>query len=195
MAAARADTEGGFNEFIRQQCEAPGSATVTLAQFDDQYELVYADVPVRVVPPLVLEPAGRTALLDGIGRLTTDIGEKLRALPEDDRPGKVIIVVFTDGHENASREWNLDAVNTLVRQQQEQWGWTYLFLGATLDAIDTAATMGITRSHAMSYNKAQTQSTFDAVATATRGARDGTFLGFTEADRRAAGGGDPDGGA
>jgi uncharacterized protein YegL len=188
MAAAKADTEGGFDQFIAKQREQPGAATVTLAQFDHKYELVYSDTPIADVPPLDLEPRGRTALYDGIGKLTTDIGEALKATPEDQRPGTVIVVILTDGHENASREWDRYAIKDLIQQQQDRWQWTYIFLGATLDAVDTGDAMGIPRGHSMSYtqnNTAETFSVMDSAATATRA---GTFTGFSTADREAASG-------
>jgi hypothetical protein len=105
MQSIREDTVGGFDAFIAEQREQPGECRVTLAQFDDQYELVYADRPIQEVPGLVLQPRGTTALLDAIGRLVTDAGAGLAALPEAERPGTVIVGIMTDGHENASKEW------------------------------------------------------------------------------------------
>ncbi|WP_405137557.1 vWA domain-containing protein [Nocardia sp. NBC_01388] len=191
MAAVRSDTEGGFDQFIRDQREKPCTAAVTLAQFDNEYELVYSDVPVADVAPLKLVPRGMTALYDGIGKLTTDIGAKLSATPEDERPGSVLVVVLTDGHENASSEWTHDAVQALIRQQQDQWKWTYLFLGATLDAVQTGVSMGIARANSMHYSTNSTRETFDVLsraATNVRGA--GAFTGFSDADRKAAAGGE-----
>ena len=99
------DTVGGFDAFIAEQRKTPGECKVTLAQFDDAYEEVYADRSVADVPSLVLEPRGTTALLDSVARLITDAGKRLAALPEDQRPGTVIVGIMTDGLENASREW------------------------------------------------------------------------------------------
>ena len=97
MQSIKSDTEGGFAAFVEEQRTAPGRCRVTLAQFDDRYEEVYADRDVADVRPLDLQPRGRTALLDAMGRLVTDAGERLAALPEQERPGTVIVAVMTDG--------------------------------------------------------------------------------------------------
>lgn len=83
------DIRGGFDSFITKEREADGRTVVTLAQFDDRYELVYDSVPIEDVPPLVLQPRGSTALYDAIGRLVTEVGTGLAAIPEDERPGSV----------------------------------------------------------------------------------------------------------
>jgi hypothetical protein len=189
MQSVKDDTEGGFNQFIADQREKPGTATVTLAQFDHEYELVYSNVPLAKVPPLELSPRGSTALLDGIGKLTVDIGADLRALPEDQRPSTVIVVVLTDGHENASKEWSRDAVQRLITQQQDQWNWNYIFLGATLDAVETGVDLGVMRGHSMHFSPKAVGATFDALADATTTMRGGAaFTGFGDAQRAAAAG-------
>src|SRR4030081_224879 len=103
MQAIADDTRGGIDTFVAKQRGTAGSTVVTLAQFDDEYEMVYQNRPIDDVPALALEPRGTTALLDAIGRFISDIGSGLAALPENDRPGVVMVVVLTDGHENASR--------------------------------------------------------------------------------------------
>ena len=105
MSSIKTDTEGGFAAFIDQQRGLNRDVRVTLAQFDTEYDVVYADRPLADVPPLALEPRGATALYDAIGRLVSDVGAELAAQPEEERPGAVIVVVLTDGHENSSREW------------------------------------------------------------------------------------------
>ncbi|MEO7446971.1 MAG: VWA domain-containing protein, partial [Humibacillus sp.] len=87
MESIKGDTEGGFDAFIAEQRSQAGTCLVTLAQFDDSYEQVYADRPVADVPPLRLQPRGTTALLDSIGRLIGDAGSRLAALAEEARPG------------------------------------------------------------------------------------------------------------
>ena len=91
------DTVGGFDAFIAEQRKTPGECRVTLAQFDDAYEEVYADHPIADVPSLVLQPRGTTALLDSVARIVLDAGKRLAALPEDQRPGTVIVGIMTDG--------------------------------------------------------------------------------------------------
>ena len=91
------DTRGGFDAFIAGVRNQPGTTVVTLAQFDDTYEVVYENRDIATVPPLTLEPRGRTALLDAIGRFVTDVGSSLAAMAEDDRPGDVTVLVMNGG--------------------------------------------------------------------------------------------------
>lgn len=152
MNSIKSDTEGGFDAFIAEQRAQPGNAVVTLAQFDNRYEQVYSNVPIAQVPALELSPRGSTALLDGIGRLTTEIGEQLAAQQEDARPGNVIIVVITDGHENSSREWTLEAVKAAITRQESVFSWDYLFLGANIDAVSVGAQMGFQSDKSITYD-------------------------------------------
>ena len=116
MQSIKTDTEGGFAAFIEEQRRAPGECRVTLAQFDNDYEVVYADRPLADVPPLDLQPRGSTALLDAMGRTISDAGTALAALRESERPGTVIVAIMTDGMENASHEWTHPAIKALVTQ-------------------------------------------------------------------------------
>lgn len=152
MNSIKSDTEGGFDAFIAEQRAQPGEAIVTLAQFDNTYERVYTNIPIADVPALDLRPRGGTALLDGIGRITTEIGEQLAAQPEAERPGNVIVVVITDGHENRSEEWTLDAVKTAITRQEDVYSWDYLFLGANIDAVSVGRRMGFKPEKSITYD-------------------------------------------
>ena len=144
MQSIKSDIEGGFAAFIDEQRKAgPGECLVTLAQFDDVYEVVYADRPLADVPPLDLHPRNSTALHDAMGRLITEAGEKLAAMPEDERPGTVIVAIMTDGYENASQEWHAPAIKALVELQTKQYGWEFLYMGADQDAVEVGAGLGI----------------------------------------------------
>lgn len=147
-----ADMCGGFDSFIATQAGAPGVTEVTLAQFDNRYEVVYHDRPVETVPPLTLEPRGSTALLDAIGRFITDIGAGLAALPEDQRPGDVTVLVMTDGCENASREWTAEAVRALIAQQETVYGWDFVFLGANMDAVAVGSGLGFAPGKSLTFD-------------------------------------------
>ena len=129
---------GGFAAFVREQQSVPGRCRLSLAQFDDTYERVYAAVDIRDVPPLDLQPRGSTALHDAMVRLIGEAGAELAALPEEQRPGTVLVAVLTDGHENSSREATGAMVKALVERQQSQWGWQFTYLGANQDAVLTA---------------------------------------------------------
>jgi hypothetical protein len=152
MQDIAADMRGGFDSFIAKECGQAGTTSVTLAQFDDRYDIVYTDRPVDTVPPLTLEPRGRTALLDAIGRFVTEVGVGLAALPEDQRPGDVTVLVMTDGHENASAEWTVEAVRALIAQQETVYSWDFVFLGANMDAVEVGANLGFAPGKSLTYD-------------------------------------------
>ena len=193
MQSIKTDTEGGFAAFVEEQRAAPGECRVTLAQFDDHYEVVLSDVPVADVGPLVLQPRGSTALLDAIGRLVTDAGASLAALPEAQRPGSVVVAIMTDGDENASREWTRPAIKALLEQQTHAYGWEFLFMGADQDAVEVGSGLGVHADHAVTYgrgNVARVMAATSANLTDLRRARSvnpaATMRGYTEAERAAA---------
>lgn len=152
MQSIKSDTEGGFAAYIEKQREVPKTIEVTLAQFDTEYECVYANRPLAEVPPLDLQPRGGTALYDAIGKLATDVGAELSRRPEHERPSTVLVVVLTDGHENSSREWTHLAVKALIAQQQDVYNWTFLFLGANMDAVEVGTAMGLDAGQAITYS-------------------------------------------
>lgn len=187
------DTVGGFNAFIAEQQNHPGQCRVTLAQFDDRYEQVYADLPVGDVPPLELHPRGTTALLDAIARLIADAGERLAALREDERPGTVIVGIMTDGHENASTEWTHPAVKALIEQQTKVYDWEFLYMGADQDAIEVGARLGVAADRSVTYTRGSTAMAMDAtskvvgrVRAAKAAGRATEDIGYSVAERRAA---------
>lgn len=192
METIRTDTEGGFSAFIDQQRGEPGTALVTLAQFDNTYERVYSNKPIADVPRLQLIPRGATALYDAVGRLTSEIGEELAKIAEAERPGKVIVVVLTDGHENSSREWTHDSLRKVITRQEQEYSWEYVFLGANMDAVATARNIGIQADRAITYatSKAGVEAVFGSAAgyvSRSRAARPGAApAGFSAQDRAAA---------
>lgn len=146
-------TQDGFNELINGQKNEPGTARVTLAQFDNVYEVVYQNKPLDEVPPLNLQPRGMTALNDGIGRLVTEIGSELAALKEDERPGLVVVVIMTDGLENSSREWTAATIKELITQQEAGYGWKFIFLGSGIDVQQEGVNLrGFGMGRSMAYN-------------------------------------------
>jgi hypothetical protein len=151
MESIKSDTEGGFNAFIAEQRNEPLDIRVTLAQFDTDYDVVYANRPVQHVPPLELQPRGMTALYDAVGKLITDVGAELAAMPEQERPGRVTVVVLTDGHENSSQEWTHDAVSAAIRRQEHDYSWDFVFLGANIDAVAIGQQLGFAPEKSMTY--------------------------------------------
>jgi hypothetical protein len=190
MQSVRDDAEGALRAFIADQRELPGRCTIRLSDFDDQYRSVYGSTPIADAPDYVLQPRGSTALLDGIGRLVTEFGAELAAMPEAERPGTVIVVIQTDGHENSSLEWTRTGIRALITQQREGFAWEFLFLGAGQDAVTIGSGIGIP-SHAALRYASSGQGTAAAVAAASAyvgRARAGARPDFTEAERAAAAG-------
>jgi hypothetical protein len=157
MQSIKSDIEGGFQAFVDEQRAGGGECHATLAQFDDVYELVYADRPIADVPPLDLRPRNMTALHDAIGKLVTEAGQKLEAIKPAERPGTVIVAIMTDGLENASKEWTGASVKALVDQQTNVFGWSFLYMGADQDAIEVGESLGIARAHAVTYSRGKSQ--------------------------------------
>lgn len=146
MNGSEKDVIGGVNTFLEQQRKLPGEALITIARFDSEYEVVYEDVSVAKARALTSEdfvPRGGTALADALGRLMTHVGSKLEAMKEKDRPGNVIMLVFSDGGENGSRETSLAEVKSRVKIQQDTFSWKFLFFGMDIDAVHGAAMLGM----------------------------------------------------
>lgn len=139
----------GFNEFLQEQLDAPGDANLSLLLFDDGFQNPHSRTRLEDVRPLNTETyftGGSTALLDAIGMTIEKLGEQLAALPEEERPGKVIVAIFTDGYENASTRFTFDKIQEMITHQRTNYQWEFLFLAANADAIATASRMGIDRS-------------------------------------------------
>jgi uncharacterized protein YegL len=192
MSTSVEATEDGWRELISEQRANPGLCEVTLAQFNTAYEVVYPPTDIAGVPEFALEPRGMTALLDAVGRLITEVGERLSALPEEQRPGQVICLIMTDGHENSSRQWTWETVKALITQQREVYGWEFLFLGADIDAIEVGARMGMAREYSMTYdkrdypsNRAAFASTHDVISRKRRYGKSDDD-GFSDEDRKRA---------
>lgn len=190
MESCKESTVSGFNEFIRTQRELPGEAMVKLVQFDDRYETVF-DMNLKMCPELTQNtfvPRGSTALLDAQGRTIVELGRELAAMPEPERPSKVIVVTLTDGQENASKEFSLEKIGEMIREQRDKYNWDFVFLGANQDAIATAAAMSIPLPSAMSYSTSKTgiAATMAAVSHYVGAARSGKAAAFSEQDRHSA---------
>lgn len=208
MQSIKAATIAGFDEFMLEQRGVTGRCTVTLAQFDSDYEEVYADRDIATVPSLDLQPRGTTALLDSIARLVHSTSVRLAQLPEDQRPATVIVGIMTDGHENASKEYTHAAIKTLVTERETEFGWTFLYMGANQDAIEVGESIGVSRERSLTYEGASAGAAYGAasasMARLRTGVADGAapsaardaFAGFATEERdRAAGDGKPAGGA
>ena len=173
MNKIKADMEGGFDAFLNEQKKVPGKCLVTLCQFNDEYKVAYARVDVNEVPPLTLEPRGNTALLGAIGRTIDDVGQRLDKIPEEERPGKVLMLIITDGEENHSRyeEWSnsytRNKIMEMIRHQSDVYKWEFVYLGANQDAIAVGCGLGIHSSYNFSGDSAGTQDMMKNVSIGT----------------------------
>ncbi len=165
-----------FNDFIKSQLDVPGDARLTLIQFDDAYEVPVSAKPIQDVPQLTAAtytPRGSTALLDAIGRTIKETDRRISALPEGDKPGKVILAIFTDGEENASQEYTIKHISDLIRLYRDQKGWEFLFLAANQDAIASGSAMHMDASLSanVSFSMKGIKSTGGAMARKVRAMR------------------------
>lgn len=155
MCGLESDTIGGYNSMLQKQRDAEGEVLVSTVLFDDQSEVLYDRIPLEKMPEMTDKEyyvRGCTALLDAVGGAIHHIGNVHKYAREEDRPEKTIFVITTDGFENASREYSYDKVKKMVERQQEKYGWEFLFLGANIDAIETAGRFGISADRAANYN-------------------------------------------
>lgn len=151
MHGIKYDMENGIKAFLDEQKKLPGEVEVTLAQFDNEYKLVYPPTDINSVPEYELLPRGLTALNDAVGKFITDIGADLAAREEDDRPGLVIVNIITDGYENDSTEWTLAGVRDLMDQQRDLYKWEFVFMGSDVTTETTAQGYGIAPNRIVRY--------------------------------------------
>lgn len=191
MESVKQDTIGGFNSFLSEQQEVAGEASLSLVQFDDQYEVVYEDTDINSADRLTertFQPRGSTALFDAIGRTVNAVGSRLAALPEAERPDKVLLVIMTDGFENASREFTAAKISEMIGHQRSVYKWEFMFIGANQDAVLSAQEIGIPAAASLTYaaNEEGTQIAYSMIASKVRNYRvsnDAGALNFNEEDR------------
>lgn len=174
MSGIADDIVGGFNEYLRRQQERPGDARVTLVQFDgeDPFEVLTDGLDVKRVRPLTRDsyrPRGNTPLFDAVGRMITrldaDIAHRSRTGKPTEDP---IVVIITDGLENASREFDRGTVFSMVERRRRD-GWVFVFLGADQDAYAEGGRMGFAGSNSLGWEKnpAAVQRMYDNLETST----------------------------
>ena len=145
MQRIRHDMEAGLDEIVSEQrAFSDDDCAFTLVQFDNRYEKVLDQIPIDLIRPIRLHPRGSTALLDAVG-------ETLTSLVARNPQGKVVVMIVTDGHENASQFWTRSGVQRLVQDCEER-GWEILFLGANIDAFTEGRRIGIDRAKAVDFD-------------------------------------------
>lgn len=188
MRAIQEASQDAINEFIYGQSKQDGKRTVRLSQFDEECEAVFPSTLAADCPSFTLEPRGLTALLDAIGKTINDFGMELKGLPEAQRPGHVVVGIMTDGMENSSLEFSRDDIRRLVKHQEEQYGWHFLFMAANQDAVVSGAAMGMKTNSSITYSasNAGTRSVIGTMSGYVAMAAAGAAPEVTDEDRKKA---------
>ena len=154
MSGLESDTIGGYNSLLEKQKQQPGEAVVTTVLFDDRIEVLHDRLNLREIMPITKEEyyvRGTTALLDAVGMTISKIVEQIKGTPEEARPKHTLFVITTDGMENASREYGYEQVRKMIEYQKSRYGWEFIFLGANIDAVETAERFGVSEDFAVDY--------------------------------------------
>lgn len=155
MAGLEGDTIGGFNAMIEKQKKEPGEAYVSTILFDNVSEVLHDRVSLESVPKMTdrdYTVRGCTALIDAIGGAIKHIGNIHKYARPEDVPEHTMFIITTDGMENASRRFSSDEVKKMIERQKSEFGWEFLFIGANIDAVQTAAQFGIGHDRAVNYH-------------------------------------------
>lgn len=163
------NTIGGYNQFVEEQRKVDGKATITLVQFDDKYQVDYSGVDIndaKLLDEKTYVPRGNTALFDAVGKTINTIGERLANTEEDKRPGKVIVMIITDGEENSSTEFTQQQVSEMVKHQTDKYSWTFVFLGGgNLEAQKhQAIKLGVCAANAYGYNLHNVEDVYTSIS-------------------------------
>lgn len=170
MSGLENDTMGGFNSTIAKQKDQPGQGFVTTVLFDHKVETLYERKPLEEVQKLTTKQyyvRGCTALLDAVGETIKRVNKAQKAAVAG-RPDHTIFVITTDGMENASQSFTTEEVRKLIEKRKKKNGWEFIFLGANIDAVETAGSIGIDAGCAADYDASPkgTKAMFGAVSAA-----------------------------
>lgn len=192
MANIADDIIGGVNRFLIEQIGLPGKLTVSMARFDDTYEVICRMAEGAKVEPLTrlnFVPRGNTALRDAVGRTIVSLGEDLSALPEAQRPSRIIFVIVSDGKENASEEYDEERIAEMKAHQETIYGWQFIYMGCKQDAVKEAKkSLGIHAQSALTY-QASAEGIAEAFASLDTNARQyraglSKSMAWTDEDRQ-----------
>ena len=171
MSGLESDTVGGFNTMIEKQKKQNAPCYVSTVLFNHASEVLYDRVKLGEVQKMTEEDffvGGSTALIDAIGGAIYHIGNIHKYIRPEDVPANTMFVIMTDGMENASRNYSSDRVKQMLERQKKRYGWEFLFIGANIDAVETAARYGIDADRAVNYHadKEGTRVVYQSVANA-----------------------------
>lgn len=155
MRVIESDMNGGLKTFLEEQAKLPGTLAVDITIFDTEIETPYSDAAVADIQWPVIVPRGGTALYDALGSTVVRLGEKFDALPEERRPGRVLVIVVTDGQENSSKEFKgsvgAATIKEMIEKQQNEFQWGFVFLGANIDSFAVGGNLGFRPSSVMDF--------------------------------------------
>jgi len=182
MSGLESDTIGGFNSLIEKQKKLDGTCYVSTVLFSDYSEVIHDRVELTEIKKMTdndYEVGGCTALIDAIGDAIRHIGNIHKYARREDVPQHTMFVITTDGAENASHKYSSAEVKRMIERQKEKYGWEFLFLGANIDAVETAKAFGIAEDRAVTYcsDSVGTQTNYSAVCDAVCAVRTSTPLG------------------
>ncbi|MBR1863736.1 MAG: VWA domain-containing protein [Ruminococcus sp.] len=168
MSGLEKDTVGGFNSMIKKQKGEEGRAYVSTVLFSNDSTVLHDRVKIEDVEPMTdrdYVPAGCTALLDAVGDAIHHIANIHKYARPEDVPGKTVFVITTDGMENASTRYSKEKIKSMIEKEQKKYGWEFIFLGANIDAVQAAGSIGISASRAANYKSdgCGTEVLFDTV--------------------------------
>ncbi len=177
MSGLESDTIGGYNSMLAKQRTIEGECRITTVLFDNNYELLHDRIDIKAVGSITekeYQVGGSTALLDAIGKTIHKIGNAQKHTAKDYRAEKVMFIIITDGEENSSREYTAEKIKAQIEQQKVKYGWEFIFLGANIDAVQTAGHFGITPDRAIDYlaDSEGTELNFKAMSSAVSTFRD-----------------------
>jgi uncharacterized protein YegL len=154
MSGLENETIRGFNSFIENQRRFSGETKVSCILFDDVYEMLWSNKDIKNVCLTGEEyfVRGSTALLDAIGKTIVDTGNRLANTSEVIRPSKVIMVITTDGMENASSEFTYSKIKEMIKHQEKNYNWEFIFLGANINVEKETMKLGIHKRNAYAFD-------------------------------------------
>lgn len=184
MSFIAAEMNQALATYLEEQSKFDGKLLVDTWTFASYVRKVGGNQEPADVRKDLIRPSGSTALLDAIGNAVTDLGLELDRKPEAERPGKVIVVVITDGEENSSQYWTASRVKQIIETQKNVYAWEFVFLGANIDAVETAARFGIDQRSALNYdaNAAGVRSMASSLSGYTTTTRSGLVADFSQSN-------------
>lgn len=176
MSSVWQDTIGGLESLISDNKKEKSKCTFSLYSFNHKIENPIKFTDIQIVSESVsdygITPSGNTALYDAIGQAIQETGEKLKSLPEKERPARVMVVIQTDGQENSSSEYKANTIKKLVKEQTDKYNWVFNFIGSSQESVlDATTNLGFNSNTTAFYSSTNTDGTFDLLKTKMVNAR------------------------